>query len=47
MDEREWSVGGTILTGKTEVQGEKPLPVPLYFFYKFHVDRPGTEPGPP
>ena len=28
MNERVWSISGLKLTGKTEVTGEKPVPVP-------------------
>jgi hypothetical protein len=29
INERVWSIGGMILTGETEVLGEKPITVPL------------------
>ena len=28
-DRGEWSVGGTILTGGTDLPGDEPIPVPL------------------
>jgi hypothetical protein len=29
MNERVWSFGGMIMAGKTEILGEKPVPMPL------------------
>jgi hypothetical protein len=37
----------SILAGETEVLGEKPAPAPLLSITKFHMTRPGFEPGPP
>jgi hypothetical protein len=33
--------------GETEVLGEKPVPAPLLSITKYHMTRPGFEPGPP
>jgi len=41
-----WSIGGTIVTGETEVLGEKSALVP-FVLHKFPMDWPYIEPGPP
>jgi hypothetical protein len=43
--ERVYIIGGLILAGKAEVLEHKPAPV-SFLYYKTHMDRPGTEPGP-
>jgi hypothetical protein len=37
MDELIWRIGGMILTGETEVLGEKPVPC-HFVHHKFHMD---------
>jgi len=47
MDEiLEWSTGGIIMTGKTDVLPEKPGPVPPECSQQFARVLAGIEPGP-
>ena len=45
MNEWVWSIGGMILTGETEVLGEKRIKGP-FCPPQIHMDWPGSERGP-
>jgi hypothetical protein len=47
MKEGVWSIGGMILTGETEVLGEKNLSECHIVDHKSHMYWSGIEPGPP